>query len=189
MTVLLTLLSHGATGASRQAAFPADDPLLDRALPGGANAVWRTRRCLCSPMTACLQTARGLGLDPRIDPDLRDLDHGQWSGRALADVARADPDAVRRWTLDPAFRDHGGESRDQLVLRMAGWLDRVAAAGDHVVAVTHAAVIRSLVCHVLAAPAGAFWSIDVAPATVTDLRHDGRRWAVRALGCPLVAAG
>jgi hypothetical protein len=33
---------------------------------------------------------------------------------------------------------------------------------------------------VLAAPAGAFWRIDVAPLAIIELGSDGRRWNLRA---------
>ncbi|TGD42567.1 histidine phosphatase family protein [Pseudotabrizicola sediminis] len=183
MTVVLTLVSHGATTASLRAAFPADDSLLDNKVPMMAPAGWRSRHCICSPMAACLQMAQHFGLQARVEPDLRDLDHGRWSGIEIAAVAQSTPEALELWVNQPAFRDHGGESRDQLADRMAAWLDRVASDGNHVVAITHSAVIRSIVCRVLGAPPTAFWLIDIAPGTVTDLRHDGRRWALRRLNC------
>lgn len=183
MTVVLTLVSHGATTASLRAAFPADDPLSDHKALIGTPAGWRSRHCLCSPMVACLEMARHFGLEPRIEPDLRDLDHGRWSGIEIAAVAQSAPEALQRWVTEPAFRDHGGESRDQLAHRMAAWLDRVASDGHHAVAITHSAVIRSIVCRVLGAPPTAFWLIDIAPGSVTELRHDGRRWALRRLNC------
>ena len=182
MTVLVTLVAHDATLATRQAAFPADEPLLeDRRLPT-VTAPWRGRAVLCSPGLACRQMAARFGLDAVVDHALRDLDSGRWSGRALADVAQIDPDAVMRWRADPAFCGHGGESREQLARRMAGWLDRIAQGDRHVVAFTHVAVIRMLVLAVVGAPPAAFWSVDVVPATTTELRHDGRRWALRGLG-------
>ena len=52
---------------------------------------------------------------------------------------------------------------------------------------THAAVIRAAVLIVLDAPASAFWRIDVEPLSLTDLRFDGRRWALRALGLAVEA--
>ena len=183
MTVVLTLVSHGATDASLRAAFPADDPLLDGKVAVSAQPAWRSRQCVRSPKVACLQMAQRFGLEARAEDDLRDLDHGRWAGLEIAAIAKSEPEALQRWVSDPAFRDHGGESRDQLTLRMAAWLHRVASGGDHVVAITHAAVIRSVVCRVLGAPPAAFWSIDIAPGTVTELRHDGRRWALRLLGC------
>ncbi|MES2698001.1 MAG: histidine phosphatase family protein [Pseudomonadota bacterium] len=183
MTVVLTLVSHGATDASRPAAFPADDPLLEGKFAISAQPAWRRRQCLCSPSMACLQMAKRLGLEAQVEDDLRDLDHGRWAGLEIVAVAQSAPEALQRWVSDPAFCDHGGESRDHLTLRMAAWLDRVVTGGVHVVAITHAAVIRSVVCLVLGTPPTAFWSIDIEPGSVTELRHDGRRWALRRMGC------
>lgn len=183
MTVVLTLVSHGATDASRRAAFAADDPLLDGKIAISVKPTWRSRKSICSPSVACLQMAQRLGLEAQVEDDLRDLDHGRWAGLDIATVAQSAPEALQRWVNDSAFCDDGGESRDHLTLRMAAWLDRVVCGGDHVVAITHAAVIRSVVCLVLGTPPTAFWSIDIEPGSVTELRHDGRRWALRRIGC------
>lgn len=98
---------------------------------------------------------------------------------SLDDVAAIDPGAVARWIADADFKDHGGESRTDLSLRVMGWLDRVLAEGQHAVAITHATVVRAVVLGVLSAPPEAFWRIDTAPLTLTELRHDGRAWRVR----------
>jgi broad specificity phosphatase PhoE len=50
------------------------------------------------------------------------------------------------------------------------------------VAVTHPSVVRAAIVQVLDAPAASFWRLDIAPASLTDLRYDGRRWRVRATG-------
>jgi hypothetical protein len=49
-------------------------------------------------------------------------------------------------------------------------------------AVCGPALVRAAVVAVLGAPAVAFWRIDVAPLTVTDLRGGPHRWTVRATG-------
>ena len=112
------------------------------------------------------------------------MSYGRWSGLDLESVARSEHGALQRWISDPDFQDHGGESRAQLSLRVAAWLERTAA-GKHTVAVTHAAVIKSLILHVLGAGDAGFWRIDIAPGTSTDLRHDGRRWAASKVNCPI----
>ncbi|MGA0541857.1 histidine phosphatase family protein [Neotabrizicola sp. VNH66] len=185
MTLVLTLVAHGPTAATRQAAFPGDDPLLPGSGPGPLP--WRGRRVLASPARACQETAAALSLLAERDPALAEMDHGRWSGKPLAEVAAAEPEALARWIADPDYQGHGGESRAALALRVADWLERIAAGGSHVLALTHASVIRALVLRVLDAPAAAFWALDVGPATLTELRHDGRRWALRALACPLPA--
>lgn len=183
MSQRLTLICHGATVATRRAAFPADEPLDEGALGGAAALGGRLRRAdraLTSPLLRARQTAAALSLDARAEPALRDLDCGRWAGRSLAEIAAAEPAGVAAWLRDPGAAPHGGEALSSLLPRVAAFLRSAGGAGGHTVAVTHAAVIRAAVLHVLDAPADAFWRIDVDPLSVTDLRHDGRRWALRA---------
>jgi broad specificity phosphatase PhoE len=192
MTLQLGLIAHGPTAATLGAAFPAEDALLTEAaapegLPQGLRR-WAAAAVRLSPARAARQTAARFGLTGTSDPGLADLDCGRWSGRALAEVAASEPGALAGWLADPGFAAHGGESRDALSARAAAWLDACLQGKGRVLAVTHAAVIRSLVLHVLQAPAAAFWCLDIAPLTLTDLRHDGRRWVLRGVGLPLGAA-
>jgi broad specificity phosphatase PhoE len=186
MTLRVCLIAQGATASTRNAAFPADDPLLDAtAAPAVLPRVlrrWAGAEVRVSPRLAARQTAARFGLTGACVSDLADLDCGRWAGRAIAEVAAAEPEALRAWMTDPAFKAHGGESRTELSLRVAGWLQSLTERDGGVLAVTHAAVIRSLVLAVLQAPAEAFWRLDIAPLTLTDLRHDGRRWTLRGLG-------
>ena len=48
-------------------------------------------------------------------------------------------------------------------------------------AVTHAAVIRAAIVHVIEAGPKSFWRIDVLPLSLTDLRTNGRRWVFRSM--------
>ena len=162
MPTRLTLICHGATAATRSGAFPVDEPLEDRALARAA----------------------ALGLDAAEEPALRDVDHGRWAGRRLEEVQATEPQAVIAWLSDPDAAPHGGESLFEMLRRAAAWLDERAGDGGHGIAVTHAAVIRAAILHVLEAPTSAFWRLDIAPLGVTALSHDGRRWAWRASGLP-----
>lgn len=185
MTVILELLSHGPTLATRHARFARDDALLTADASLTAPQPWAGRACHSSPATACRQTAALLGLSPELAPELADLDCGRWAGTPVAEVAAREPDGLAGWMSEASFRGHGGESRADLSLRTAAWLERVKTAGGHAVAITHAAVIRALILHALGGPDSAFWRLDIAPLTITELRHDGRRWAVRSMGCAL----
>lgn len=189
----LTILCHGATAASRRALFPpAGEPLeaaaLAQAAALGPQLARGTDRAFTSPLPRARQTAQALCFDARDDMDLTDLDFGRWTGRAMAEVGAAEPDALAAWIADAAAAPHGGETRADLSRRVGAWLRRQEAGRGHVVAVTHAAVIRAAVLHVLDAPPDAFWRIDVTPLSLTDLRFDGRRWALRALGTRLSPA-
>ena len=80
-------------------------------------------------MQRCRQTAAAVApeLPPQIDPDLREIDFGQWEKRTFQEAAAADPSLVDRWAdFDPDFAFPGGES-------VGGFLSRVQAAADRLV--------------------------------------------------------
>lgn len=188
MTTRLTLIAQGATEAVRAATFPRDEPLEPRAqtlLAEMGQTPWLGMTARVSPATAAHQTAAALGL--RIAPDgaLADMSSGAWAGQPIAQIAAADPMALAAFIGEAGFAGHGGESRADLGRRVAGWLAAQAAMSGQIVAVTNVAVIRAAVVHVLGAPDEAFWRLDVAPLTATVFSHDGRRWALRGLGCAL----
>jgi broad specificity phosphatase PhoE len=183
----LTLISHAATDAQRRAAFPLDEPLEKQELAKVAALGWnvaRAQRIVSAPERRTQQTAEALGLTAEVAVELRDCDYGAWRGYILSDVEHRQPEEVFAWLTDPGSSPHGGESILQLITRTSGWLEQ-QQAGDHTIAVTHPAVIRSAIIHTLQAPPSAFWRIDIAPLTLTDLRWNGRVWTMRSSGCAL----
>jgi len=190
-TSRLSLICQGASPATRAAAFPDDGPLEEKTLAAlrGMPAVGRHRaRAWVSPMQAARQTAEALALAIDEDRDLRAPDYGRWAGRTLAAVVEDEPAMLAQWLADPQFSGHGGESLDLLLERARKWLGRRGRSSRRTIAVTNAAVVRAMVVEVLGAPVQAFWRIDIAPLTVTELRHDGRRWTLRCCGRPLEGA-
>ena len=180
MTIRLILLAHGETDATRRASFALNESLDSRGRAAVARfPPLRGNNALTSPAAAALETAAALGLAPEVDEGLRDLQVGAWAGRALAEVAAADPAGAAAFFTDPAFAGHGGESIELLGARVAGWLDARRAARGRIVAVTHAAVVRAAVVAVLGAPCAAVWQVDVTPLAAATLTSDGRRWALR----------
>ncbi len=179
----LTLICHAATAATRAAAFPADEGIEAAAEPltaALAPRIGRVDRAWASPALAARQTAAALGLDAREEPALRDSAFGRWAGRRLADVQAEDPQGVAAWLADADAAPHGGEPLTAVLGRVSAWLDARVAQHGHMVAVTHAAVLRAAVVAVLGASAGAFWRIDVAPLATIELGSNGRRWNLRA---------
>jgi broad specificity phosphatase PhoE len=188
MTCRISLISHGTTSAMRRAAFPLDEELEDGSAiepVRSRSALLKASRAWTSPARRARQTAVALGLRCIEEVALRDLDCGSWAGRGLEEIQREDPAAIAAWRTDPKGAPHGGESIADFLRRVGVWLDREAADGGRIVAVTHAAVIRAGVVHAIDAPLTSFWHVDVAPLTVADLRHDGSRWTLRALGQPI----
>jgi broad specificity phosphatase PhoE len=95
-----------------------------------------------------LTVADHLGLPIEFDRRLRELDVGVWSGLTRDEIARRDPDRLRRFELgEPFIRPGDGESRVEIRERTHALVSDFARrfAGDRIILVTHLGVIRSLV--------------------------------------------
>lgn len=106
---------------------------------------------ISSDLRRAVQTAAPLadvlGLEPRVDAALRELDVGRWSGLVRDEIEAMDPDALARFESgDPGFRPGGGESRAALRRRarraIRRWLAEEPAG--RIVVVTHLGFIRAL---------------------------------------------
>ncbi len=131
--------------------------------------------CFCSPLQRCTATAcaalAGLSLQPVLDPDLREVDFGEWEGLSFADIAGKDAAAVDRWArFEPGFRFPGGESIAEFTRRIGAAADRMAAVPQEtVVAFTHGGVIRFMLCALLRLDPRSYAAFEIRPAGVVEL--------------------
>ena len=182
MAARLALLCHASTAELRSARFPGDEPLdatgerETQALKGHLPVFARS---WTSPALRARRTAQLLDVAAVEEPALADIDYGQWKGSSMAEIAEREPKAIASWLADPSAKPHGGESIRDLTARLIPWLDRQMEAGGRTLAITHQAVIRAAIVHVLGAGALAFWRIDIEPLSLTELSSDGKRWNLR----------
>lgn len=133
-----------------------------------------------SPQRRCLQTAAGFGRPVATEPALDEIDFGAWTGRTFA-VLGDDPD-WRRWNAD---RDHGqapgGESAAAAQARTVAAMAMLQRrhGGGTVVLVSHADIIKSVLCHHLGLKLQAWERIEISPASISTL--------ILSDGAPLVA--
>jgi probable phosphoglycerate mutase len=94
---------------------------------------------------------RAIGLDPRLDPDLREVFLGGWQGKTYAEVAAAYPEEWAAWQRGEDLKRGGGESYAELADRMLRAVARVADAhpGEAAAIVSHGAAIKIFVARVL----------------------------------------
>jgi broad specificity phosphatase PhoE len=182
VSLRVLLICHAATADTRRAVFGGDGPLLDGAARRAGDLAAhlpKARAVLRSGARCTGETAEALGLGEEavVEPAVGDWDFGTWRGRALDDVEACDPDAVVAWRADPSGAPHGGETLVDVLARVRAWLDGLDGEGVRTV-VTHPSVIRAAVVCGLEVPEEAFWTIDVAPTSVTELRRRGTRWRV-----------
>ena len=152
--------------------MPADEPALEP-LPELSGWLGRSGTLVTSPAARCRVPGAA------VEPALRPWDLGAWAGLPLAEL----PD-LTAWRTDPAWCGHGGESLLALQQRVARLLARWHARPGRLAAVTHSAVVRAAVTHVLRAPVEAAWDLDVAPGSLTELHTTPAGWRVVRVGCP-----
>ncbi len=179
----LLLVRHAPTAATREFAFPGDEPLDDAGLrAAGTLRVPRGYGVAVSPSLRCRQTAEAAGLTvAEVVADVAECDFGTWTGRTAADVD------LGAWMTDAGAAPHGGESLTTFAARVAAWLDTQATRDGATTVITHGGVIKACVVRALRAPLEAFWQVDVAPLSLTELHaHDGR-WTVKRVNAPGVS--
>jgi broad specificity phosphatase PhoE len=191
MTPRITLICHATTRALRSATFGGDDPLDEAGRDQAqrlAGSLGPADACWCSPALRARETALALGLSATVDERLRDCDYGRWTGLRFQQVLLREPRRLVSWIRKPDSAPHGGESIPELVQRVVDWIAERGRDRGHTVAITHSAVIRAAILHVLQADLPSFWRIDILPLSRTELRTNGRRWVLRAIA-PLSAHG
>jgi broad specificity phosphatase PhoE len=91
--------------------------------------------------------AATLGLPVTVDPDLREIDVGDWQGLTRAEIEAGWPGELADWSEGRSESPPGGETRAHLVERARAALARAAAGaspGDRLLLVSHGALIRHL---------------------------------------------
>jgi probable phosphoglycerate mutase len=131
---------------------------------------------LTSPVQRASATAHEIaavvGAPTEVDDRLVEIDYGEWDGKPLGSVSRAQ---WARWRDDPAFAPPGGESLMAVAERVASFCTERLHADSTVVAVSHVSPIKAAVAWALGADTDATWRmhLDVASVTRIDRRGDG----------------
>lgn len=131
---------------------------------------------VASPMVRTQETAevlaRRLGLHVRTEALFAECNFGEWEGLTAAEIEQGWPGELRTWHDDAGYRAPGGESIEDVGVRMRAGLERVrnAGVGRTVVVVTHSVSVRSAVGVAIQANSSAWARIRVAPASVSIIR-------------------
>jgi alpha-ribazole phosphatase len=175
-------MRHGEPVGGRKYRGQIDDPLSDkgwaqmRAAVGDA-APWT--RIVSSPLARCRAFAETLaarhGLPLHVDARLKEVGFGVWEGKSAAEIEQDAPGTLARFKADPIHaRPAGAEPLAAFHARVAAALDDLLAqhAGQHVLLVGHAGVMRMALAWALHIPLEHAYRIEVASASLTRLRFD-----------------
>jgi alpha-ribazole phosphatase len=178
---VIDLLRHGEpVGGHAYRGNGVDDPLSDAGWTQMRTSVGECRdwdRIVTSPMRRCREFAEELAgrisVPTTVEPDLREIGFGEWEGRTREEIIAADPDGYASFYRDPErFTPPGAEPLARFADRVIGAYQNILKdfAGQHLLVVAHAGVIRSMLAHVLAAPAAAAYRIQVDYAGLSRIR-------------------
>ena len=188
MTTVL-LIRHGRTSANATGILAGRTPgvLLDAVGRRQARTLGTRLRdvnldaVVHSPLERCVQTADGVlanrsDVTRHADDRLSECDYGDWTGRALAELAKE--------PLWPVIQDTpssvtfpGGESMLDMAHRATTAIaDWSAAHPEGVVAVvSHGDVIKAILSNALGQPLDMFQRIVVGPGSLSVVRYHGDR--------------
>jgi broad specificity phosphatase PhoE len=114
-------------------------------------AVYASPRCRARETAEPLAVARGI--DVAVDDDLREIDFGDFEGRRYEEIEAAEPELYRTWMSSPTtVRFPNGESYADVSVRALRAFERIRAAHECAVVVTHGGVIRAGLAAWLAMP-------------------------------------
>ncbi len=182
----LFAIRHGETAWSRERRFAGsrDIPLADEGLRqceavAGALGGKPVAAVYASPLERARASAEVIAkphrLEVRIEPAFREMAFGEWEGLSREEVARCFPEAYAEWRTAPhrlALR--GGEPLAEVAGRVSGALGELCAehAGETVVLVSHAIVLRLIVLEALGLPPERLWTVDASPAGITEIEFE-----------------
>lgn len=128
---------------------------------------------LTSPLERARETAepiaRLLGVTPHVEPDLNEIDVGDWTGQPFEALRKA-PDWINWNTKRSSVCPPNGEFMRDAQRRICRVLERLADEERGLtILVTHGDVIRAAVLATLEMPIDSFHRFDVDPASITTL--------------------
>ncbi len=182
---IIDLLRHGTPeGGRAYRGHSIDDPLSEKgraqmwlAVGGETAKAVPWTRIVSSPLIRCRDFAEQLaarhGLPVSVDARFREVGFGSWEGRTPDQIQRDNPDEYAAFFRDPVHsRPPAAEPLDAFVARVASAFDDGLRenAGEHVLVVAHAGVIRAVMAHVLKADLQCAYRVAVNNACFTRCR-------------------
>jgi probable phosphoglycerate mutase len=198
----LILVRHGRTAlteAHKISGGTGDDPNLSKLGHEDASAVAklidgfgaggnfahlsRPTAVIASPMQRTRETAGHiaglLGLPVETLEELREISFGDWDGHTNEEVAKLWPEVFNAWRGSWTLSPPNGESLETFDHRIRDARSKILEKfrGQTVVIVAHVMPIRGFLTLALEAGPSGYWRPQVAPCSVSVIRHWGENFA------------
>ncbi len=189
---MLIVVRHGRTEANAAGELlgrrdPGLDAVGEAQAVAIAAAVGPVDRVVASPLSRTRQTAEAIAAGAQatsssaaarveIEERIIELDYGELEGLPVREVPPATWEA---WRRDTTWRPVGGESLDDLAVRVWAAFDELAGAaadpGARIAVVTHVSPIKAAVAWALGVGIEVQWRCFVEQASITRIATPGGR--------------
>jgi len=175
----IDLLRHGEPVGGRRYRGQVDDALSATGWEQMWNAVanepgWQ--QIVSSPLQRCsafaASLAESLAIPVQLEPRFREVGFGDWEGKTREELERLAPGQIARFYQDPVNnRPPGAEPLDEFTGRVqAAFCEMIEQfAGQSVLVVGHAGVIRAILACALDMPFASMYRINVPTAGISRI--------------------
>jgi len=182
MITTVDLIRHGEPVGGRKYRGQLDDPLSEKGWSQMREAVadhcpWDT--IITSPLSRCAEFANELSerhqRTLKFEPHFKEIGFGDWEGKTAVEIQTEMPGALEAFWQDPISNcPPGAEPLIEFQKRIESAWDKLLAhhAGQKILVVCHAGVIRMSMQYILGIPLAHVFRINVANAGLTRVQID-----------------
>ena len=188
-STIIDLLRHGDVEGGQKYRGQLDDPLSElgwNQLRTATTNKQNWQHIITSPLKRCAEFANELAqiqsLPIQIENELKEVSFGLWEGKTADELLETESDKIKKYWNDPIHTTPPqGENLLAFEKRVLnGWGNILNQfQGKHVLLISHAGVMRIILCHILGMPLTELFKLDVglAKASRIQIEHvDGQNW-------------
>lgn len=188
-STIIDLLRHGDVEGGQKYRGQLDDPLSEQGwnqLRTATANKQNWQHIITSPLKRCAEFANELAqiqsLPIQIENEFKEVSFGLWEGKTADELLEKEADKIKKYWSDPVHTTPPqGENLLAFEKRVLnGWGNILNQfQGKHVLLISHAGVLRIILCHILGMPLTELFKLDVglAKASRIQIDHvDGQNW-------------
>lgn len=188
-TTIIDLLRHGDVEGGRKYRGQLDDPLSQlgwEQLRLATNKKQNWHQIITSPLQRCSKFSSELAqthsLPLHTKSNLKEVSFGLWEGKTADELLEEEPEKIKKYWNDPInTTPPQGENLLNFEKRIMDIWGKMLSEfqGQHILVISHAGVMRIILCHILGMPLTELFKLDVglAKASRIQIDHiDGKSW-------------
>ena len=189
LTTVIDLLRHGDVKGGRKYRGQLDDPLSElgwQQLRATTSKKQNWQHIISSPLQRCAAFAEELSqreaIPLNIENGFKEVSFGLWEGKTADQLLKSAPEEIKKYWNDPVHTTPPqGENLIDFEKRILQcWNNMVTNfQGEHILVLSHAGVMRIILCHILGMSLTDLFKLDIGLAKASRIQIDnvgGESW-------------